>query len=162
MHNVVLTYNKALVRQAVLSFWWRVVGLKFFIALAILATSLAMFIRDGDTSWRVGVLATVLGMGIVFIVALYLVHYRNALQRFMAMGSPLASLDISDAAFSVTSGAGSATIPWSTVTEVWRFKSHWLLLLSKSQFMTLPTAGMPPDAGAFILARVAAAGGKIA
>lgn len=161
MHHAILLYDKPLIRRAVRSFWWRVVGLRFFMALAVVAVSLVMRIRGGDTSWVVGALASVLALGIVFMVALYVVHYRNSLHKLKAMGDAQATLDASETSLSLSSAAGTATLPWSGVTEVWQFKSYWLLMLSKSQFMTLPLASLTPEATAFILARIRASGGKV-
>lgn len=161
MHRVSLTYSKPLLRKAVHGFWWRVVGIRFFVALALVAVALIMLVLGGDTSWLVGVLASVLAFGFIFIVALYVIHYRNTIYKFKAMGNPQATLDASEIYLSLSSGAGTAMLPWSAVTEVWQFKSCWLLLLSKSQFVTLPLADMTPEVAAFILSRVQASGGKI-
>lgn len=120
-----------------------------------------MRIVGGDSSWFVGVLASVLALGIIFMVALYLIHYRNALHKLEAMGRPQATLDVTETSLSLSSGAGTATLPWSAVTELWQFKSCWLLLFSKSQFVTLPLADMTPEAKTFILARIRASGGKV-
>jgi YcxB-like protein len=103
----------------------------------------------------------VLALGVAVIVALYVVHYRNALHKLKAMGNPVATLEASDASLQLSSGAGTATLPWSAVTEVWQFKSCWLLLFSKAQFITLPLADMTPQAAAFIVARVQVSGGKV-
>ncbi len=161
MHHAILFYDKPLIRQAVRCFWWRVVGLRFVGALAVLAAYLIMRIRDGDTSWVVGALASVLLLGIAFMAALYVVHYRNALHKLKAMANAQATLDASETSVSLSSAGGTATLPWSAVTEVWRFKSCWLLLFSKSQFVTLPLANLSPEATAFILDRIRASGGKI-
>ncbi len=156
-----LTYNTQLIHQAMGAFWWRVVGFRFLAALVLTATGLGILVHQGDTSWRIGVLASVVSLGIGLAIALYLIHYRNALHKLKAMGRPQATLDLSESSFSLSSGAGMATLPWSSIAEVWRFKTCWLLLFSKAQFVTLPLADLPPDAQAFILERVQAAGGKI-
>lgn len=161
MHRIVLTYNMPLLRQAVRGFWWRVVGFRFIAAQVLIAAGLIMLLHRGDTSWLMGVLASVFVFGILFMIALYMVHYRNALYKLKAMGKPQAMLDVSEASMSFSSGAGDATLPWSAVTEVWQLKGCWLLMLSKSQFVTLPLADMTPDAAAFILARIQASGGKV-
>ncbi|MEC5211701.1 hypothetical protein RCH06_000231 [Polaromonas sp. CG_9.5] len=161
MHRTILNYNKPLLHQAVLGFWWRVVGFRFLVALALVATGLTVSIRGGDTSWFVGVLGSVLVLGICFAVGLYVVHYRNAMHKLRAMGSPQATLEASENSLSLSSSAGTASLPWSAVTEVWQFKTCWLLVLSKSQFVTLPLASLPPEFAAFLLARVQAAGGKV-
>lgn len=161
MHRLTLTYSKPLLRQAVRGFWWRLVGWRFIAAMALVAGSLAMLVLRGDTSWVVGALASVLVFGIAVIVALYVVHYRNALHKLKAMGHPQATFEASEAYLWVSSGAGTATLPWTAVTEIWQFKSCWLLLFSKAQFITLPLADMTPETATFIVARVQAVGGKV-
>jgi hypothetical protein len=66
------------------------------------------------------------------------------------MAEPRASFLFGDGEFSVTSDAGSATLPWSSVREVWVFPRFWLFLLSSSQFLTLPTDGIGEDVLAFV------------
>lgn len=161
MHRLTLNYSKPLLRQAVLGFWWRLVGWRFIAAMALVAGTLAMLVLRGDRSWVVGALASVLVFSIAVIVALYVVHYRNALHKFKAMGHPQATFEATETHLWVSSGAGTATLPWTAVTEIWQFKSCWLLLFSKAQFITLPLADMKPEAAAFIVARVQAAGGKV-
>ncbi len=161
MHRATLSYDRRLIRQAVASFCWRVVGLRYVVALALVAGPLVFLVRGGNGSWLVVVLAGVLALGIVLPVALYATHYRNSLLRLDAMGTPIGTLEASETSLSLSSGAGTTTLPWSAVCEVWRFESYWLLLLSKSQFVTLPLADLPPEAAEFIRARVLAAGGKV-
>jgi len=161
MHRATLSYDRTLIRQAVASFCWRVVGLRYLVALVLVAGSLVFLVRGGNASWWVGVLAGVLALGVVFPVALYAIHYRHSLLRLDAMGAPLGTLEASEASLSLSSGAGITTLPWSAVSEVWRFESYWLLLLSKSQFVTLPLADLSPETAEFIRIRVLAAGGNV-
>jgi len=159
-YEISLTYSKSLVRYAVLRFWWRVTGLRFVLAAALLLACFVTLLLGGDTSWFIGVLGTVLAMGVTFAAAVYLVHYHNSLSKLRAMGSPSATLVATDSALLLSSGAGSSTLPWSTVKEVWQFPECWLLLFSKAQFITLPLANVTPDAREFILQQVRSAGGK--
>jgi YcxB-like protein len=161
MHRATLVYSKPLVRRAVLHFWWRVVGLRFLAALALVAIGLGGLVYGGDSSWLVGVLASVLALGILFAAALYVVHSRSSLRALAAMGNPSATLEACAASLSIASGAGAATLPWSSITEIWRFETCWLLLLSRAQFLTLPLVDLAPDAAAFILERVRTAGGRV-
>lgn len=161
MHQAALKYNPPLLRQAVVGFWWRATGFRFFIALAAVAFGLVASVREGDASWVTGVLGGVLIAGILFPLALFAVHYRNTFQKLKAMGSPQATLEASDSALSLSSGAGSASIPWTAITEIWQLKGCWLLLLSRSQFFTLPLADLTPALKDFILAKVRASGGKV-
>ncbi|MGB7815735.1 MAG: YcxB family protein [Methylotenera sp.] len=156
-----LIYNESLIKKAVLSFWWRVVGAKYLLAVALVTFGLVYGYSVGDKSWLMGIYATILFFSITFIVALYLIHYRSSIQKFKAMGSPQATFTLTKDSFSLASGAGSATLPWSSVTEVWQFPEYWLFFFSKSQFSTLPVANLSPDIQAFIIERINYAGGKI-
>lgn len=161
MIQAFLNFNPSLLRQAVGGFWWRVTGLRFFMALTVVAIGLVVAIHQGDTSWVTGVMGSVLVAGILFSVALYVVHYRNTFQKLRDMGSPQAMLEASDNGLSLSSGAGSASIPWTAIEEIWRLKGCWLLLLSRSQFFTLPLADVTPELQAFILAKVRVSGGRV-
>jgi hypothetical protein len=162
MHHIAtLEYSEALVREAVFAFWRRTVGIGFFVALALLACSLAFLLWQGDRSWLVGAMGAFLFFGLGFALLLYVVHLRNALARFRGMGSPVATLELAEASFSLSSGLGSTSLQWSAVSEVWRFPTFWLLLFSKAQFVTLPLATVPVEARDFIIGRVSAAGGKV-
>jgi YcxB-like protein len=161
LYKTTLHYNESLIRKAALSFWWRVVGLKFMIAMALIASSLGFCLYNGDRSWFVGTLATVLLIGIIFLFALYGTHYHNGLRKFRAMGSPHATFSASESSFTFESGAGSSTLPWSSVTEIWQFEHYWLMLFSKAQFVTLPLADISPEFRTSILQRTRASGGII-
>ena len=161
MHEITLTYSESIIRQAVLGFWWRVVGIRFLVALGLVAIGLAGLLSKGNDSWIVGVLASALALGVTFAVALYVIHFRNSMQKFRALGNAQAALKASSTELSLSSAAGTATLPWSAVVEVWQLKTCWLLLFSKAQFVTLPLVDINPDAQKFILERVRSSGGKI-
>lgn len=156
-----LKYSKSLLKQALLRFWWRTTGIGFFIALAITASAFAMLIAKGDASWPVGVLGAVLVIGLGVPVAFFVVHYRLALAKLKAMGKPEATLTVTDNTFSVASGTGAATLPWSAISGVIQFPDFWLLMYSKSQFSTLPLENLTPELQSFILEHARAAGAKI-
>ena len=160
-HEATLIYSVPLIREAVYGFWRRSVGLGMLVAIVLLTGMLTLFLIDGDRSWRVGAMAVTVFFGVASVIAIYVVHYANAVRKLKDMGSPQATIIASESSFTVTSGAGSATLPWSSVIEVWQFKNVWLLLFSKAQFFTLPLSYVPAEFRTFILQRVAAAGGKI-
>lgn len=160
-HETTLEYSAPLLREAVAGFWRRSVGVGMLIALAVCAGMVVVLLTQGDRSWVVGLLGSAVTFGAAFVVAIYVVHYRNAIQKLRDMGSTQATFRVSDNSFTVSSDAATSTVPWSTVTHIWKLKNCWLLLFSKAQFMTLPLASVPQDMQAFVLARVAAAGGKI-
>jgi hypothetical protein len=161
LHKTTLNYTESLLRQAVYAFWRRTVGVGFFVALSLLACSLAWMLWQGDRSWAVGAVGAFLFFGFGFAALVYVVHLRNTLGKFRAMGAASAELELGEASFVVSSSLGSSTLAWSAVTEVWRFESFWLVLFSKAQFVTLPLACVGPEMQAFIVSRVLSAGGKV-
>ena len=87
-YQTTLIYSEILIRRAVLAFWWRSVGFGFPVALGLIAFSLADLLYQGNTSWVVGVLASVLFVGIAFIATIYFVHLANSMQKFRTLGDP--------------------------------------------------------------------------
>jgi len=161
-HEATLIYTEPLLRTAVFVFWRRSIGVGFVAALLVVALCLGFLLARGDTSWVVGVLASVLFLGMVFVAALYLIHYRTSLRKFRAMGAPQAIFRAEESSFTIVSGIGTVTYQWSAITELWQFPQVWLLLFSPAQFSTLPLACLPPEMQAYVLQRVRAAGGKVA
>ena len=161
-HHATLHYSEALLRQAVRAFWLRLTGFGFLAAMLVLAAAVVALLVQGNTSWLTGTLATVFAIGVVVSVALYTIPARDSLRKFREMESPVATFVADESTFTFSSDLGNATLKWSAVTEVWRFKVFWLLSLSKSQFITLPLADVPPEMQAYLLERIQAAGGKVA
>ncbi len=155
-----LRYNKKIIQQAVLSFWWRTVGPLFLVVLGILLIVFAALLCQRDHSWLVGVLGTVISFGILIVLAIYFSHYRNSLAKLNAMGEPSALFIADESSFTITSGAGSATLAWSSVKGIWKFESLWLVLFSQAQFITLPLSDLSLDLQALITEKVKLAGGK--
>jgi YcxB-like protein len=160
-HEATLIYSTALLRQAVFGFWWRSVGVGFFVALFIAAIGIVVLVALGQASWIIGVLATVLAAGIGFAAAVYIVHYRNSLRKFRQMDTPRSTFRAEESSFTMSSDIGTTTLQWSTVKELWQFQSVWLLLYSKSQFTTLPIECLSPETQAYIVQRVRESGGKV-
>jgi YcxB-like protein len=142
MHHATLRYSETLLRSAVGSFVFRAItrrlGTTFILAIAAVVGITIYLLAQNDRSWVIGFLsATVLFAG-AFIAAVFLAHYRNTIDRFRQMRSPEVTLAYDEQQFTLTSELGSATMPWSAITEVWRYPHYWLLIFSPSQFVTLP------------------------
>jgi len=144
-HETTLEYSVPLLREAVAGFWRRSVGVGTLISLTVCAGMLSVLLAQGDRSWFVGLLGSVVALGATFVIAIYAVHYRNAIQKLRDMGSPRATFRATVSSFTVSSDLATSTLPWSTVTQIWKFKNCWLLLFSKAQFITLPLASVPED-----------------
>ena len=161
-HETTLIYSESLLRQAVFAFWRRSVGLGFILMLIALPATLGVLVALGAASWLIATLAAVVVIAAAVAVALYVVHYRNSLRKFRKMDKPRATFQADESSFTMSSDAGTTTLQWSAVKELWQFPSVWLLLYSKTQFTTLPLACLPPETQAFVRERVREAGGKVA
>ncbi|MGC3966866.1 MAG: YcxB family protein [Pirellulales bacterium] len=161
MPTITLHFSESLVRRVVKAFWWRTVGPLYLLVMALLSLYLGYAVWRGDRSWKVGLAAAVVIFGIAMAVAVYVTHYRGTLARFRRMKIPEAVVELDDERVRVRSDAGASEMPWSTLTEIWRFPDFWLLMISKAQFFTLPTADLNDDTREFILARARAHGVKV-
>jgi len=153
-HQVDVHYTRALVHSAVRAFYWRTLRQRFgwpgLLAFVVGTSALGFLILAGDRSRVVGFASACLLVCALILAWGYLAHFRNTAARFERMAEPRARFVFRDGDLSIASDAGSATLPWSSVREVWVFPRFWLFLLSRSQFLTLPTAGIGEDVLAFV------------
>ncbi|HSS29576.1 MAG TPA: YcxB family protein [Nitrospiraceae bacterium] len=161
-HEATLIYSESLLREAVFGFWRRSIGMGFILMLVALTVVLGVLVALGAPVWIIVTLAVLLVLAAAVAVALYIGYYRNSLRKFRTMSTPRATFRADESSFTMTSDAGTTTLQWSAVKELWQFPSVWLLLYSKTQFSTLPLACLPPDIQAFVQERVREAGGKVA
>ena len=143
--TTVLTYTEPMLRRAVRTYMVRRVlrGRLVVLGAAIVAIeALALLVLSARADFLLGILvATVLFLG-GFVAAVWRAHAANTLGRFRAMPRPQATLTVTDEAFTVSSGLGAATIPWSGFTEVWVLPECWMLFLGPASFNTVPLAGL--------------------
>lgn len=161
MKTITLHYSESLVRRAIWSFWWRLTGWSFVIPVVLLAGAFVSLVVSGDRSWRIGILATVLGLGALVAVAAYVGQMGSAISRFRRMQSPEATLEFGEERFRLSSDVGASELTWSTVAEIWQFRDFWLVFFSRAQFITLPLADLDHEAREMFLSRVCAHGAKI-
>jgi hypothetical protein len=154
MHQVHVRYSEALARAAVRAFYWRTLsrglGLLGLLGFAMSLANLGFLILAGDRSWLVGFVGATLFFLLLLVPVGYIIHYRNAVRRYRRMTNPQAQFMFADSDLSIASELGSATLLWDAVREVWAFPRFWLILLSRSSFLTLPTEGVGEDVLAFV------------
>lgn len=159
---ITLRYNRELVRSGILTFFWRKLGARFFIAWVVMAAILGYFIVGGDRSWFVGSMATILVGLIALLAAVLMVQYRRSMARLRKMEPPHVTLALADDGFTLSSNLGSSTLRWPSITEVWVLPRYWMLFFSPGQYIMLPAGDVPADQLEFIRQHVRVAGGKIA
>ena len=162
MSPITLHYSEKLVRSAVKAFWWRRTGWSYLFGCAFLLAVTACALWMGHRSWWIPFSGALLVFGLLVAAALFIVHYRGSVGNLRRMKTPEAILELAEDHFGVRSDLGSSQLSWRAITEVWRFRDFWLLLLSPAQFLTVPTADLDSTTQEWILSRVRTAGGKIA
>jgi hypothetical protein len=160
--TVTLQYTEADVRTAVNCYWKRSVGVTFPAVTVFLIAVFFWRVAQGDRSWIIGMLGAFLILGVVVIATAYIAPYRHALAAFRALNPLEATLTLDEGTLSMASNVGSTTVPWSAVTELWRFDRVWLLLFSKAQFVTLPVRCLSAEAQAFLTEKVSSVRGRVA
>jgi hypothetical protein len=161
LFDVTLKYSEGIVRAAALASWRRAFGVRFVIALVLVGASLMLLAWRGDRSWFVGMLGTVLVLGVVFAVVAYLVSLRSSLRKLHQMRTPEATFQGQSSGFHITSELGTIGLPWGAVKRVWRYPHFWLLVLSRSSQLTIPLAAVGSDTQSIILERIKSAGGEV-
>lgn len=159
--DATLHYSKPLMRRVVFAFWRRTVGIAFPLVLVVLATLIMVCAGLYGMNWFLTLLAAVVILGTLLIFVIFVTHYRHLMARFGKLESPNATLVVSSEQFTVTSDLGSSTMTWRTISEIWCFPEFWLVMFSKSQFMTLPLSGISTEVQQFIREQVEKAGGSV-
>ena len=162
MEPITLKYSEKFIRNAVRSYWWKNIGPFFPLISVLLAAYVIYRAVNGDRSWFIGVVGTVVVLGSVVMIASYFVHLRRSLSRLKRMKTPEATLELSEETFKVVSDVGTSEFQWSLIKKLWCFEHAWLLMFSGSEFMTLPIDDLSEQSKQFIAERVKANGAKIA
>jgi hypothetical protein len=161
MHQTKLVYSTNLIRKAIFSFWYITVGPSMILIWIALIGYLIFLISTKNFSWITGAIGAVLFFSVAIAIMLYLVHYQNSIKKFKKMGHPDALFLASEDNFTLSSGGGSVTLPWSSIESVWQFSDYYLLFYSKSQFSIFPLAGVHEEIQNYIIKHIQDAGGKI-
>ena len=127
-----LNYTPELVRQSVWAYWKRSVGITWPLVLVLLTAYLIAIVRDGETRWTVGVFGTIVAMGYLFLVLVYVTHLRHGMTTLRAMGSPQGTLDIDDEGLTVASEAGRASACRWRMSAVATPRRRWLARTARS------------------------------
>ncbi|MBB6482785.1 YcxB family protein [Rhizobium lusitanum] len=152
-----VTYTEDIVRDAVRTFVWRrgIFGKKrLWVAEVVM---IALLLWNGDRGWVAAIMLVIILLPPAMIAVMWVAHHRNTVGKFHRMRTPRAELTFRDEGLDVVSDLGSATIPWSTVTEIWERPAYWMIFIGPNQFFTLPLQTLSPADRDFLRSKVARA-----
>jgi hypothetical protein len=156
-----VVYDRAMVAEAARRFCLRSIGWRGFGAFAVTLAALLSLVAGGDRSWLVGAIGAVLGLAVLFGLAMFVVPYRRSLARFEALADGAAELGFDEDGFLTRSALGEQRFDWRWVERVWTYPRFWMVFLRGSNYMLIPTAGLDDVTSAFVRERVEASGGRI-
>lgn len=154
-------YSEALIKRVARRFWARQVGWQGFTAVAALTAFVVYLIAQGDRSWYVSALATLLVVSLAVGTAAYRAYRARALATLRRMSDPTATIVLGDSGFSSRSDLGGGDLSWRAVDLVWAFPEAWLIFVAKDTFVTIPTENLTDGARDLIRAKVREHGGRI-
>ncbi|MEB5742655.1 YcxB family protein [Klebsiella aerogenes] len=132
-------------RDAVKTFVWRrgIFGQKaLFLAEAVMIAFLIWLLSKSELAWLIGFVGATVLLAPCLMIVIWSAHYRNTVRKFHKMSSHRADFIFSNEGLEVTSGLGSAKIPWSGIIEIWEKSDYWMLFTGPNQFITLPVQTM--------------------
>ena len=135
-----------MVRRAVRTYVWRSMGRRGWLwglALGLLGLATVLSLWLGQPFGAGFGVAGIL-MVLAFVAAVWRAHFVNTVGRFRALDPPEADVTVLPDALAIRSSQGAVTLPWGRFTAVWPLPDCWMLFLAPNQFMTLPTAELPP------------------
>ena len=159
MHQFEVKIEPSMMRAAWHAWFFKAVSIWRLGAASLLLISAVMLI--GHLTTMSIVLMTLMGLVIVMYVGIYFVGLRSAMAKLASVADGRAGYEFSEATIGLSSSLGSASMAWSTVTEVRRYHDLVLLQFLKTSYNTIPTAQMPPEALAFLIERARSHGATI-
>ena len=144
-----IQYDETVMRGAVNTFMKRRllsgIGVLGMLAIAVTVATLASLLWQGDRSWVVGAIGTVLVLFVAVFGSIWRWRRVEMRAKLAAIPSKQAIVTLTDASIAIETEAGGTSLPWTTFTELWKLERCWLLFLAHNSFVTLPTDGVAGD-----------------
>jgi hypothetical protein len=141
-----IQYDEAVMRSAVNTFMKRRLssglGALGVLAVAVTIVALVFLLWDGDRSWVVGAVGTVLLLFVAIFGSIWRWRHVDMQDKIAAIPSKQAVVTLANESMSIETEAGATSLPWTTFTELWQLERSWLLFLAPNNFITLPTDGV--------------------
>src|SRR5437867_5663296 len=158
-HRAHVVYDRDIIAEAARRYAVRSIRWDGFAAFFVLLGVLAYLIANGDRSWVVGFLATVVLLMPIAGATIYVVPYRRSLASFERMSSKTADFSFAETGLRMSSDLGQQEFLWQLVDRVWTYPRVWLLFVGGA-YMTLPIGNLDEETKRFILEQIKHLGGR--
>ena len=161
MDTIKLKYSEQQIKQVMRAYFRKKIGVALPILMILLTAFVIYRLVQGDRSWYVGFISSVILFAIVIFASSYVVHLRRSIERFRRMKLPTATMEMNSDQFRIESDVGATEVKWSHISRVQCFPGSWLLFFSGNDFVTLPLEGLSEDSKELILSTAESNGAKI-
>lgn len=143
--EICFTYTPALLRYAAWTFWLRYLGWGSLIVQAITLILFTYFYSIDRSSWFTGMFGFLFLFGLAVFTFGYLAIVRRSMDQYHKMRSPQVTFWFSEDVVHTKSDLGVAEVPWVTIDKLWKSSHVWLLMVTKFNYVTLPTDSLDDE-----------------
>lgn len=148
--EVVVTYDKRLVRRAINHYFARSLGLYAPIGLGVAGGALLWFYNFGPHGLPLTISLFVTALLVSLVIAAYLIRVRQSDSLLSRMRSPTVTHTFSGEGVASRSDLGTSTLKWAVFDQVLEFEDMWLLRYARSAYLTLPLEVLSMECRALI------------
>lgn len=160
-HEFTMHYDARILWQSTRRFIRRTFGWDFWLCWLVVVMALACLLWLGDRGWMVGAAGTMAILAPSFVALLTWMTYRRGLRNLESMAEPVVQVTLDEEGIRTTSDLGGGQIKWSRIHEVYQAPECLLVFISQGNYSAFPSSSLTPEARAFLLDHVRAAGGRI-
>jgi len=115
------------------------------------------------THWHFlcGLMSGAIFVLLLMLVIAWLMRNRAAMQAARRFESRAAHCTLSDEGIRLENSLATSQLTWKLIQSLIRAPDVWLLFMDRQRYFVLPADRLAGDAGRFMAAQVAAAGGRV-
>jgi hypothetical protein len=152
-HEIVVRYDKALIRQALRMYIWRRVGIVSLFAAALLLLSIGVQVVNAPNLFWMTISIMLSGiLGLLYWI--YHSRFHQSLDMLRRMESPDVQLAFHEDGVDSNSSIGNSSMRWAAFDELLEASDLYLLVYSSSGYVVLPKTAMSSELVAFIQERL--------
>jgi hypothetical protein len=154
-YNVTVRYSESLIKSVTRQYILKLLGWDYFFVLAMLISYFVYEISQGNRSWLVGVLGTVIVISTAIAFAVWTMQRRRSLAIVRHMADPVAKFQFDEDGIDFESDLGSGRIRWNAIRKVMCFPDALLLFVDRGVYSTVPTEFLTEEVMLFVRERLA-------
>lgn len=152
--EVSVHYTSNIINTALRRFFVRSIGLRGYLAFALIWGGVAFLYLFGVRSWYVTSFGTIAVMATVILPLIYFLYKKRSIDNFRRFSLNEVVFRFHDEEIEIHSSIGESHIKWQMIQKVWCFPEVWLMFLSKQQYLILPFDALKEELRDFILKKI--------